>query len=143
MRYFDSGVLLKLYLREPNSAQAVALVQEKGGAPLLTPLHRLEVKAAIGQKLGRAEITATERENVLADFENDIATGVFVEVAPDWPTVFAKAEALASAHAAANLCRSLDTLHVALALELGGSEFCTFDARQSAMAKAAGVAVVP
>ncbi len=25
MRYFDSGVLLKLYLREPNSPQAVAL----------------------------------------------------------------------------------------------------------------------
>ena len=25
MRYFDSGVLLKLYLREPNSSQAVAL----------------------------------------------------------------------------------------------------------------------
>ena len=31
MRYFDSGVLLKLDLREPNSAQAVALVQEQGG----------------------------------------------------------------------------------------------------------------
>lgn len=31
MRYFDSGVFLKLYLREANSAQAVALVQEKGG----------------------------------------------------------------------------------------------------------------
>ncbi len=44
MRYFDSGVLLKLYLREPNSAQAVALVQEQGGAPPLTALHRLEMK---------------------------------------------------------------------------------------------------
>ena len=57
MRYFDSGVLLKLYLSEPNSAQAVALVQEQGGLPPITALHRLEMKGAIGQKYGRGEIT--------------------------------------------------------------------------------------
>ena len=74
MRYFDSGVLLKLYLREPNSPQAVSLVQGKNAAPLLTALHRLEMKAAIGQKYGRGEITATERDAVLIDFENDVAS---------------------------------------------------------------------
>ncbi len=36
MRYFDSGVLLKLYLSEPNSAQAVALVQGQG-SPIYQP----------------------------------------------------------------------------------------------------------
>lgn len=143
MRYFDSGVLLKLYLRETNSSQAVALVQEKGAAPPLTPLHRLEMKAAIGQRHGRGEITATERDALLADFENDLAAGVFAEIAPGWPAVFARAETLAAAHASANLCRSLDTLHVALALELGATEFCTFDSRQAAMAKTANLAVVP
>ena len=76
MRYFDSGVLLKLYLSEPNSAQAVALVQEQGGLPSITALHRLEMKAAFGQKHGRGEITETERKAVLASFENDLA-GVF------------------------------------------------------------------
>lgn len=79
MRYFDSGVLLKLYLREPNSPQAVSLVRGKNAAPLLTALHRLEMKAAIGQKYGRGKITATERDAVLVDFENDVASGVFVE----------------------------------------------------------------
>ena len=49
MRYFDSGVLLKLYLSEPNPAQAVAFVQEQGGLPPITALHRLEMKAAFGQ----------------------------------------------------------------------------------------------
>ncbi len=38
--------------------------------------------------------------------------------------------------------RSLDTLHVALALELGATEFCSFDLRQSRMAAAAGLAVI-
>ena len=143
MRYFDTGVLLKLYLSEPNSAQAVALVQEKGDTPAMTALHRLEMKAAIGQKRGRGEITETERARVLANLESDLAAGVFAGAAPVWADVFAKAENLASAHAAANLCRSLDTLHVALALELGATEFCTFDQRQATMAKVAGLPVVP
>ena len=107
MRYFDSGVLLKLYLREPNSGHAVALVQEHGAAPPLTALHRLEMKAAVGQRHGRGEITGAERTALLADFENDLAAGVFTEITPGWTTVFARAETLAAAHASANLCRSL------------------------------------
>ncbi len=143
MRYFDSGVLLKLYLREPNSPQAVAFVREGGRAPRLTALHRLEMKAALGQKQGRGEITMVELNALRVDFENDLATGVFDVTSPAWAAVFAGAESLAAAHASANLCRSLDTLHVALALELGATEFCTFDSRQAAMAKAAGLAVIP
>jgi predicted nucleic acid-binding protein len=69
-------------------------------------------------------------------------SGVFAVTSPGWAGVFAKAESLATAHAA-NLCRSLDTLHVALALELGATEFCTFDQRQAVMAKAAGLPLVP
>ena len=57
MWYFDSGVLLKLYFPEPNSAQATVLVREKG-VPVLTALHRLEMKAAMAQRCGRGEITA-------------------------------------------------------------------------------------
>ena len=130
MRYFDSGVLLKLYLSEPNSPQAVTLVRENGGLPPITGLHRLEMKAAIGQKQDRGEISETARAQVLANFESDLAAGVFGGTSPAWAEVFMKAEGLASEHAATNLCRSLDTLHVALALELGATEFCTFDQRQ-------------
>ena len=143
MRYFDSGVLLKLYLREPNSAEAVALVHEQLVAPPLTALHRLEMKAAIGQKRGRGEITEMEHDRVSADLATDLREGVFARIEADWPAVFARAESLAVTHAATNLCRSLDTLHVALALELGATDFCTFDGRQAVMAKAAGLLVVP
>ena len=142
MRYFDSGVLLKLYLREPNSAQAVALVQQKGALPQLTALHPLEMKAAFGQKLGRGEITSVEHNSLLVDFAKDVAAGVFAEASLRWPAVFMRAEALAGSHASVNLCRSLDTLHVAIAMELGATEFCTFDLRQAEMARAAGLSVL-
>jgi hypothetical protein len=35
------------------------------------------MKAAFGQKHGRGEITETERNAVLASFENDLAAGIF------------------------------------------------------------------
>ena len=60
MRYFDSGVLLKLYLPEPNAVQAVALVQATGSSPVMTPLHLLEMRSAIRQKQGRNEVTSAE-----------------------------------------------------------------------------------
>jgi hypothetical protein len=53
----------------------------------------------------------------------------------------ATAVALSASHGIGTLCRSLDTLHVALAMELGATEFCTFDLRQSRMAAAAGLVV--
>jgi hypothetical protein len=80
---------------------------------------------------------------VLANLENDLATGVFAEMSPAWADIFTKAENLAVDQAAMNLCRSLDTLHVALALEVGATDFCTFDVRQAMMAKAARLMVVP
>lgn len=142
MRYFDTSVLLKLYLREPNSPQAVALVRKKGEVPLLSGLHRVEMKGAITQKQARGEITETERAAVLASLDRDLAAGVFADVVVSWPAVFAKAEEFATAHVGTTLCRSLDLLHVALASELGAAEFCTLDQRQTAMARAVGLIVV-
>ena len=41
MRYFDTGVLLKLYLPEPGADEAVAFVKASGNVPPLTLLHEL------------------------------------------------------------------------------------------------------
>ena len=142
MRYFDSGVLLKLYLPEPNAMQAVTLVREVSSSPVLTPLHLLEMRSAIRQKQGRKEVTDTECQILLSDFNQDLTSGFYVRVAPSWDDIFARAEMLSSQHTVSTLCRTLDTLHVALALELGATEFCTFDQRQVAMARLAGLTVV-
>ncbi|MGA9564286.1 MAG: PIN domain-containing protein [Candidatus Korobacteraceae bacterium] len=46
---------------------------------------------------------------------------------------------LARQHVARLGCRTLDTLHVACALELGATKFWTFDQRQERLAKAVGL----
>lgn len=142
MRYFDTGVLLKLYLPEPRAAEAVAFVDACPGKPLVNPLHELEMRSALRQKVGRGELTQTECEALIAQVESDLTIGVHERVTVSWPDVFATAESLSAAHGVETLCRSLDTLHVALALELGATEFCTFDLRQSRMASAAGLNVI-
>ncbi len=142
MRYFDTGVLLKLYLPEPRAAEAATFVNDSPGTPPVNHLHELEMRSALRQKAGRGEVTQTECEALIAQVESDLTTGVHERVTVSWPDVFATAEALSAAHGVPTLCRSLDTLHVALALELGATEFCSFDLRQSRMAAAAGLTVI-
>ena len=52
-----------------------------------------------------------------------------------------EAEALSCAHTMTLGVRTLDLLHVAAARVLGATHFCTFDTRQHALAKAAGMHV--
>lgn len=95
-----------------------------------------------GKKAGRGELTQTQCDALIAQVQADLTEGVIESVTVSWPDVFAMAEALSAAHGIGTLCRSLDTLHVALALELGATEFCAFDLRQSLMPAAAGLAVI-
>lgn len=115
MRYFDTGVLLKLYLPEPRAAEAVAFVNASGNPPLITPLHELEMRSALRQKVGRGEITLLECETLIAQMEADLGGGVHERAAVVWPDVFATVESLSAEHGVSTLCRSLDMLHVALA----------------------------
>ena len=143
MRYFDSGVLLKLYFLEPNSSVANRLSSEVFGPVLLTRLHRAEVHSALRLKLGRGEISVDDCDSALSAFKEDQNTGWYSIIEPDWTKVFDRGEQLSASHTSATLCRTLDTLHVAIALELGATEFCTFDKRQAAMARLVGLNVVP
>jgi predicted nucleic acid-binding protein len=142
MRYFDTGVLLKLYIPEPRSAEAMAIVNDSPGKPPITLLHELEMRSALRQKAGRGELTQEQSDALIAQVESDLSLGILERVALSWPDVFSTAEALSAAHGVSTMCRSLDTLHVALALDMGATEFCTFDTRQSRMAEAAGLSVI-
>jgi predicted nucleic acid-binding protein len=143
MRYFDSGVLLKLYCPETRTPEALILFEQTVQKLPFTELHQLEMRSAVRQKLGRGEIDLAESERILKTLDTDLAAGMFSQSSPSWHDVFLQAERFSAAHGASTLCRSLDTLHVALASVLGATEFCTFDARQAKMATAVGLTVIP
>ncbi len=61
----------------------------------------------------------------------------------DWTDVLRQAEKLGASHNETIGCGSADLFHVAAAEETGCDTFLTFDDKQKAMAKAAGLTVKP
>ena len=141
--YFDSAIIVKLYVQETTSPDAIRLVGAYVAPYALTQWQALEVKNAIRLKAFRAEITAAEMNRSITVFEQDIATGRWQRPAYTAATVEQKADELSAGHSAILGCRTLDIIQVAAALVLGAKEFVTFDARQGALAKQAGLKVKP
>jgi predicted nucleic acid-binding protein len=141
--YIDSGILVKLYATEVNTPEAISSVSCFTTPLPLTHFQELEVRNALRLKQGRGELTEREATLALGDFEADIGAGRYERPAYDLAAVFARAEVLSRNHALTTKCRSLDVLHVAAALEIGSREFASFDERQRAMVRAAGLRVLP
>lgn len=141
--YFDSAIIVKLYVQEASSPEAVQLVADRTAPYVLTRWQALEVKNAIRLKAFRAEIALGEMLQSIAAFEQDIATGRWQRPVCPNAAVEAKAEELSEAFSAILGCRTLDILHVAAALVVGAKEFVTFDARQGALASRIGLRVKP
>ena len=141
--YFDSAIIVKLYVQEATSPDAIRLVGAYVAPYALTQWQALEVKNAIRLKTFRAEITTAEMNRSIAAFEQDIATGRWQRPAYTAATIEQKADELSAGYAAILGCRTLDIIHVAAALVLRAKEFVTFDTRQGALAKQTGLRVKP
>ena len=141
--YFDSAIIVKLYVQETTSPDAIRLVSACAAPYALTQWQALEVKNTIRLKAFRAEITAAEMNRSITAFEQDIATGRWQRPVYTVAAVEQRAEELSADHSATLGCRTLDIIHVAAALVLEAKEFVTFDTRQAALAKQAGFTVKP
>lgn len=140
--YFDTGVLLKLYTVEPQSAMVQAFVHRRVRALPVTELHGLECASAFRLKQFRGEATAFEATQALRLWDRDLSSGVLRLLAMDWSRVWSEAHGLALDHAGVTGCRTLDTLHVASARVLGFGRLVTTDRRQAALAERAGLVVI-
>lgn len=140
-RYFDSGVLVKLYVSEEWSDAAVDLVQGAGEPVLFTHLHEFEVTNALRLKAFRDEVTGSELRRALAALSEDQAGGRLWCPHVEWPSVFLRAVRLSDEHTRGLGGRSLDILHVAVALGLGRTHLVSMDDRQTAVARAAGLSI--
>ncbi len=141
--YFDSAIIVKLYVQEATSPDAIRLVDGYAAPYALTQWQALEVKNAIRLKTFRGEITSSDMNQSVAAFEQDIGAGRWQRPNHIVSAVEQKAEELSASHAAMLGCRTLDIIHVAAALVIGAKEFVTFDGRQGALARQAGLTVKP
>lgn len=104
----------------------------------LTPLHRAEWAHALSQHVFQRKISVREYQQVYKNFEHDRKLGLWVEVSlPDM--AFETCIKLARVNGSRLGCRTLDSLHVASAIELKADYFWTFDNRQTKLAEAEGL----
>jgi predicted nucleic acid-binding protein len=140
---FDSGVLVKAYCREQNSPEAIALVLAQAPPLPLGHLQEAEVRHTLRLKVFRQEMTSATLRGALALLDDDIRAGRLERPRYEEGAVYRRAESLSSRHTATTGVWMPDILHIAVALEIKAPCFVSFDARQRAVAKKAGLKVLP
>lgn len=136
MLYLDSTVLVKLYLHEPESAAADALVRLGGDWLFTSIITKAEVLAAL---------VRANRDRRLGVHGYGAAKAAFLQ---EWETfqrvdvtskTLLPAERLIERHG----LRGFDATHLCTALLVGYPDFACFDNRLRAAAAAEGLRVVP
>jgi predicted nucleic acid-binding protein len=139
----DSSFLVALYVRQSHSPAAVTSLKRLRARLPVTALNLFEARNAFSLLAFRQAISHLEHEMAQSQLTSDVTSGVFVETRVVWETVYAHADRLRAEHTATLGVRSLDILHVAIALSLGARTFLSFDDRQRTLAERVGLTVGP
>lgn len=133
----DSSFLVSSYIGDVHSPEADRRIALKP-AIWITPLNRSEFGNVVYQCVFRGQINLGEANQAWSNFERDCAEGLFVRASlPD--AVWQTSIQLAQRYGPVFGVRTLDSLHVACALELRAERFWTFDERQAKLAEAVGL----
>jgi len=136
--YFDSSVLVSLYLKDSNSERAINAVGRTIGAPLYTQLHAIEITNAAQLAHFQNRISSDQAISALSVIDADIESGALERVHLHWSMTIRAALDLSRRFSAKYGCRTLDVMHLAAATTLKVDNFITFDKRQAAVARELG-----
>jgi predicted nucleic acid-binding protein len=136
--YFDTSVLVKCYVQEEGTREAVSLIGRH--AVLSSSLAPIELTSALRRQEARGELTRRQRDQALARSRADRVHWTLLEVDIH---VLARAEALVGMEPVG----TLDSLHLASALVFQAETnlrppFITGDAQQRRAAETLGLDVV-
>ena len=94
--YYDSGVLVKLYVREELSDAVARFLAERREAVAIDDLHEIEMRNALRLKRFREEMDDEQLAASMAMLANDLVARRLIRTAVDWQSVFAAADVRAS-----------------------------------------------
>ncbi len=135
--YVDSSFIVPIYTRDIHTDQALRLLESRP-VMSLTPLNRAELAHALYQQVFRGRVSSVEVDSAWDAFERDCASGVWIRV--DLPlNTWETSVTLAREYGSTLGVRTLDSLHVACAMELKAERFWSFDERQKRLAEAVGL----
>lgn len=139
MIYWDSSVILKLYVSEDDSEEWQALALGENRPLRSSALLLAEMAFALRQKENRSEIAAGAARQLYRLFRDDITAGR-IEIFPMGVDVLEESAVLADPGESKDLSllRTLDGLHLATARLLKCRTVATADTRMRIAAEAVG-----
>ena len=141
--YPDSSFLVSLHHADIHGPRARSFLAKTHFPLFFTPLHRTEVRNALRNVTARGDMRVSELRLAFQQIDEDLREGILVHTPVEWTNVFRRADELSQTHATREGQRTIDLLHVAIALEVRAKTFLSFDNRQRKLARAAGLEVKP
>ena len=139
--YPDTSFLISLFVDENPTPLAKTYTENLAEPLTFTPFHRLELRTALRLRAFRKEVTPHGLQTALQRSDEALVGGILLHAPLVWADALREAERLSAAYLTELGVRSGDLFHVASAVVLGAREFVTFDQRQTALARRAGLKV--
>lgn len=148
MHCADTSFLCALYRQQANSERAIETLEKIGAPIVISCLLAYEFRQAVRFQVflrsrdAKKGYSETEGLMMLAQFENDLDSGVVIEAGTNWTDVAAIVERLSERHTMKRGSRSFDLLHIATALQWEATVFLSFDGLQREIAADEGLNVL-
>lgn len=136
--YFDTSALAKWYLNEERSDDVARFIVSRGAVDI-SDLVAVEFRCLLARRRRNKELTRDVERRVATAFERDQEHGFLVRH-PVPSSAFREATRLIEALPSAPL-RTLDALHLAVAMDIGAKEIATADRVMADAAKRLGLTV--
>jgi len=140
--YYDTGVLVPLYVEEVFSSAVSAYVESRNEVVALNLFQQLELENALRVKVFRGEIEESLCQAVLNKIKSNLEEGKFALRPVLWLGALEDARRLGAKATGNGGCRTLDLIHVAIAVQWQCAVFVTSDDRQLKAAHSAGLGTV-
>ena len=140
--YFDTGALVPLYVREVFSPAIKCFMDGRNEFIPIHLFHCLELENALRLKVFRGEMDEGRCSTVLDRVRVEVGEGRIALRPVDWIAALEEARRIGARVTPRAGCRTLDLLHVAIAVQWGSGMFVTADDRQLKAARAVGLRTV-
>jgi predicted nucleic acid-binding protein len=140
--YLDTSALLKLYIHEDHSETVQKWIERQDDPLPVWDWQQIEMYNALRLKVFWGDISAAQANRLIQLFGQRLHRGQYFYPEIDRAELRASFQEL-SRETMRLGCRIMDILHVACAMQIEPEVFVTFDARQRALARHAGLRVLP
>ena len=141
MIYLDTSALVKLYVLETGSEFVQSCLSGQDDPLPVWELQEAELANAFHLKVFRNEWTEEEAALQIGHFQARLRRGIYFFPEIDRVELMRAFHRL-SRETPHTGCRTMDIFHVACALQIPSPRFLTFDGRQSALARLAGLDLI-